>query len=159
MGPWLYYIDFLVYPLYAVAALALMPAGPHAWGVVAGGLVLGTLFEYVLHRWVLHGFFWYGQHELHHKRPQHHTLLPVWLVPSFFAVLSLPVILNSWWWAFSAGVAIWYTAYNVSHHIDHFYPGLWKKRTILHNRHHKLTRFNFGISTHLWDHVFGTYLG
>lgn len=156
MGPWLYYVDFVLYPLLAVAGLALSPW----WGFTLAiyGVVMGTFFEYVVHRWVLHGFLWSSKHQHHHDNPRDHTVFVWWSVPLAFAVLSTPALVWTPWLAYVAGTCIWFTWYNVAHHLDHFYPHLTPIRAIMHNRHHKLTTKNYGISTLFWDYVFGTDL-
>jgi len=157
MGPWLYYLDFVLYPLLALVILA--HAGENWWIVLAVyGVLIGSFFEYAVHRWLLHGFLWYSKHQHHHDNPRDYTVFVWWGVPLAFAVVSLPAFLWTPWLGFVARVCIWFTWYNVAQHMDHFYPHLMPKHAILHNRHHKVTRANYGISSRFWDYIFGTYL-
>ena len=64
--------------------------------------------------------------------------------------------------AFFAGSMIGYLAYDMTHYFIHHevppfdYYKFLKKYHVLH--HYKDPHLGYGVSNHLWDHVFGTVL-
>ena len=167
---WLkYHLDFALYPLVFLVVASLDPflrTAPVAWLVAAGaGAVLWTLAEYWVHRSVLHRFMWQGTHERHHLRPREHVLPPLWYTPGAFAIVFVPLFFASyvmpWTLALFAGVALGYVWFMIMHHLLHHADlsgWTWLQRyAIWHNRHHKLTHCNYGITTNIWDRMFGTY--
>jgi sterol desaturase/sphingolipid hydroxylase (fatty acid hydroxylase superfamily) len=166
-----YLADFYVYPFVAAAlgTLALIPA-PRHWCTLgcafASGLAAWTLVEYVLHRWVLHHAPWVRlRHEEHHRDPKAFVGTPTWL--SVVAILALVLLPSASLWgratgsSFTAGLTLGYLAYVSAHygaHYGHFAPGTYlsrlKRRHAMH--HHGDGEGNFGVTTPLWDRVFGT---
>ncbi len=168
-----YYSDFVVYPLLAVALAAVridhMPwAGVTEW-LCAGtaGLLLWTWMEYVLHRIALHRMACFSaMHGLHHAAPLSLVGTPTWV--------SIPIIilgiLSPAWWVFgfnvadglTVGVMIGYWWYGIVHHVIHHRanktsPAYFNDLRTWHMRHHYSPKGgNFGVTTSLWDHVFGT---
>jgi sterol desaturase/sphingolipid hydroxylase (fatty acid hydroxylase superfamily) len=143
-----YYADFVIY-----AALVLALA-THVWlrgqwpvrlqwlGEFAVGMGAWTLLEYVLHRWVLHRVpFIAPMHEAHHRSPRALLGTPTWVT---LAMIWIIFFLPTWWgWSFTAasgltgGVMMGFLWYGIWHH--------YSRRPV-----------NFGVTTALWDHVFGT---
>jgi sterol desaturase/sphingolipid hydroxylase (fatty acid hydroxylase superfamily) len=166
-----YLADFYVYP-FAAAALgisAMVPA-PHRWNALgcafAAGLATWTLLEYGLHRWVFHHAPWIrDRHEDHHRDPRAFVGTPTWLsIAAIVSLILLPsasafgVAIGS---SFTAGLALGYLAYVAVHygtHHAHFAPGSYlsrlKRRHAIH--HHGGVEGNFGVTTAIWDRVFGT---
>lgn len=170
-----------VYLLLALASMAVAVALAPSWrepliGVVLA-LVLYPLFEYLLHRFVLHGEFLYRRawtakvwkriHYDHHQDPHDLSVLFGALyttLPPIF-LLSLPV---GWLVAGpSAGFAalaaalLAFAGYEFCHCVQHlpFTPrNAWlreiKKRHLAHHFHSE--QGNFGITSMIWDKVFGT---
>lgn len=140
-----------------------------------GGVLMWTLTEYFLHRFVLHYVEdhpviqrWHNfMHGAHHDIPRDLrfvTASPFITLPIAVAFwLLFWVILGwGWVWAFFAGFGIGYSLYEYVHFAIHKYPhpplpflrGLWQN----HNLHHfKTPEKRFGVTTTLWDRVFGTY--
>lgn len=148
--------------------------------VVAGGL-FWTITEYVLHRWLFHiaptnlpsRIIYVYLHGIHHHYPDDHFRLV--MVP----IVSLPLAIG-FWFLFSAilpaalvagafaGMTAGYLAYDYCHYATHHIKiprGAWakplaavlrtqRKRHLMHHfgDHDK----GFGVSTGLWDHVFGS---
>ena len=168
-----YYADFVIYAT-IVVALAM-----HLWlreqwpvrlqwlGEFALGMAAWTLLEYVLHRWVLHRApIIAPMHEAHHRSPRDLLGTPTWVS---LAMIWTLFFLPTWWGCsftaasgLTAGVMMGFLWYGVLHHIAHHgRPALlatplagYVRR---HLRHHYAKRpVNFGFSTALWDHVFGT---
>lgn len=119
---------------------------------VIGVLVL-TVSEYVVHRFFLHNLT-STQHRLHHADPDEAVLTVFWQIWACFALVYLiagGVVL--------AGVLVAYIWYLFVHHCAHHNPGYLPVGLLQHHQtHHRFASRNFGVSTTLWDHVFGTML-
>lgn len=154
-------------------------AGPES---VFGGFLLGvflwTLLEYTLHRFVFHFepsgpraqriFFLF--HGVHHAQPQCKTRLvmpPVVSIPLavivyglVYLVLNVYLKLPHWVDPVMAGIISGYLAYDLTHYATHHLPmrrGILKALKRHHLRHHYNTpEQRFGVSSALWDLVFGT---
>jgi len=137
------------------------------------GLGIWTLTEYWLHRLVFH---WepdneFGRrmhfiiHGIHHDHPNDKLRLvmpPAVSIPLaglFFLGFSLLFGIPAAYPIF-AGLIIGYLAYDYTHYyLHHFVPrsDLGKQLREQHMRHHfQDHRFGFGVSSPLWDVVFGT---
>lgn len=141
-----------------------------------GGLVLWTLLEYLLHRWVFHfapdpaselqrdlSFLVHG---VHHHWPYDGDRLvmpPAAAVVIGFAVgIPMRALLGATWFAPAfAGLLAGYLWYDLTHYaVHHLRP-----RTALgemQRRNHMIHHFKrpdrlFGVTTPLWDLVFGTW--
>lgn len=158
------------------AALAFLLLGLHrfvgsqtaALGVVLFGFLCFGLLEYAVHRWVLHGRPAVARrgHAHHHATPQALISTPL------FVILAGALMI---WWLLGlvlpAGVAALlvfglYAGYNhfvLLHHWQHHgrthVPSLacWGRLKRFHDVHHQRPAVNFGISTTVWDHLFGTF--
>ncbi|HEX2466998.1 MAG TPA: sterol desaturase family protein [Solirubrobacterales bacterium] len=141
--------------------------------LVLAGLALWTLAEYWLHRKFFH---WepdnaFGRrmhfiiHGVHHDHPNDKLRLvmpPGASVPlaglffgAFYLVFGLPTA-----YPVFSGFLIGYLAYDYTHYyLHHFVPksDLGKRLREQHMRHHfQDHRYGFGVSSPLWDVVFGT---
>jgi sterol desaturase/sphingolipid hydroxylase (fatty acid hydroxylase superfamily) len=169
--PILWWGPFVIYGLYAGFTRVGVWASL-AW--ILAGLLAWTLLEYFLHRFVFHlradterqkmrrfMFHWY-----HHEFPNDSMRLVapplmswsvgpvIWLVYRFaFGPVSV--------WPIFAGTAIGYLAYDYIHYYTHHFKprsgiGKWlRSYHLLH--HHDAEEARFGVSSPLWDIVFGTY--
>ena len=169
-----YVADFALYGC-VVAGLAgvLAVAGPNGLrasllALAAAGLASWSLIEYLLHRFVLHGLqpfkAWHAQH---HQRPT--ALLGAPLVLSAGLIATL-VWLPAWAWggpwqagALTLGVSTGYLAYGLMHHFTHHgrFQNAWlARRRRWHALHHSSQTAPgcYGVTSPLWDHVFGTTL-
>ena len=159
---------------------ALLYAGTHvsalSWvGAFLAGLLGFTLLEYVLHRFVLHrpigadrasriaAFLHHGYHHAYPSDEGRLVLPPMVTIPFALGLIALytlmfPLAVAA---AVFAGTATGYVAYDSVHwwlHHGHTKSraGRWLKRYhLLHHHQHNAARF--GVSTPLWDFVFGTY--
>lgn len=136
------------------------------------GLFIWTLFEYVMHRFVFHFVsenpgmqkISYIIHGNHHEFPRDRQRLFMPPVPSLliastlFFIMFLILHLNAL--SFFPGFILGYLIYGSMHYAIHawnppfkFLKPLWRNH---HLHHYKNEAMGFGVSTHLWDLVFGT---
>ncbi len=131
-----------------------------------------TLFEYIMHRWVFHIVaesdraqkIVYVMHGNHHHYPRDRERLFMPPVPSLilasviFGLLFLAMGNNVF--VFFAGFILGYLMYGSMHYAIHAWnpPVKWMKPLWRnhHLHHYKDEAKGFGVSTTIWDHVFGT---
>jgi dihydroceramide fatty acyl 2-hydroxylase len=143
------------------------------------GVFLWSFSEYMLHRFVFHFrarnaiqeriiFLFHG---VHHAQPQCKTRLvmpPAVSIPLaliFYGLFTLIVggLLKAWLWIFPlfAGFIVGYLIYDLTHYATHHFKMRWGFLFFLkryHMQHHyKTPDARFGVSSPLWDAVFGTY--
>jgi dihydroceramide fatty acyl 2-hydroxylase len=142
------------------------------------GLFLWTLGEYTLHRFLFHHqpttprqeriFFLF--HGVHHAQPQDKTRLvmpfPVSIpmallfIGLFYLILGLVLKVPQWVAPLTAGFLVGYLAYDLIHYATHHftmrrgYARFLKRYHMAH--HYKTPQARFGVSSPLWDWVFGT---
>ena len=145
--------------------------------VVIAGMFSWSLFEYVIHRFVFHFFaesekakkIVYVIHGNHHEYPRDKERLFMPPVPSliiaatffviFYLVAGLFGVAN-YVFAFFPGFVFGYLIYGTMHYAIHAWnpPFKWMKPLWRnhHLHHYKNVELGFGVSSTLWDHVFGT---
>jgi sterol desaturase/sphingolipid hydroxylase (fatty acid hydroxylase superfamily) len=150
----IYFGEMLVASLLAIVLLAISPFGmSYDAALLVVGVVSWTFAEYVVHRFVLHGLVT-TQHGLHHANPGAAVLIIFWQIWACFALIYF--IAGG---AFLAGGLIAYSWYLFVHHCAHHGPNWLPSLLLKHHRsHHQFATRNYGVSTTLWDHVFGTML-
>jgi len=168
-----YYSDFVVYPLVLIALTAINirhvtwgVSGAEWLGASMAGWVLWTLAEYALHRIALHRMRYFSpMHGLHHASPLALIGTPSWIS---VAVLSGAILVPAWLClgfsvadGLTVGVMLGYWWYGVVHHVIHHgankSPSYFNDLRAWHMRHHYSPKGgNFGVTTSVWDHVFGT---
>jgi sterol desaturase/sphingolipid hydroxylase (fatty acid hydroxylase superfamily) len=142
----------------------LSPAAFAAYALT--GLVSWTLAEFLLHRYIYHlwtSFLTEG-HALHHDKPRALIGVPWYLTTIalilLYELLAIPLR------PASTGVVMgfaWlgYILYCVAHHGSHhwsFKNHPWLRKMKRHHLlHHAHPEYNWGFTTPLWDHVFGTH--
>jgi len=138
----------------------------------AGGFFLFTLFEYLMHRYLFHlpatnpkrEKFVYTMHGVHHDYPKDKSRLAMPpLVSLILATLFFIIfrgLMGDYSFGFLAGFLMGYTVYLAIHYSIHAFrvPGNFLK-TLWH--HHSIHHYRepdraFGVSSPLWDIVFGT---
>jgi sterol desaturase/sphingolipid hydroxylase (fatty acid hydroxylase superfamily) len=137
------------------------------------GLLFFTFAEYTIHRWVYHpsenaseGYrnFTYKVHGVHHDYPRdkQRLAMPPWLSLLVATVLLLifRFVLGVSGFTFAAGFLVGYALYLLVHYTVHAFPPprnrfrvLWDNHAI---HHHVNEDILFGVSSPLWDYVFGT---
>jgi sterol desaturase/sphingolipid hydroxylase (fatty acid hydroxylase superfamily) len=175
----LMWVPVTVFLLAYAAATASGPGFP--WHVPAAlilGLILWTVAEYTLHRFLFHYrprtprqeriFFLF--HGVHHAQPQDKTRLVMPLPVSipmailfyglFYLALAVVIQAPAWVNPLMAGFLIGYLMYDMTHYATHHFPmrsGLGKYLKRYHMMHHyKDPDTRFGVSSPIWDWVFGT---
>ncbi len=146
--------------------------GLSAFGLFLGGLLLFTLAEYLMHRFVYHlatttparTTFQYTMHGVHHEYPKDKTRLAMPPILTVFVASLLFFIfrftLGQAAFGVLAGFVFGYASYLFVHYVLHMYAPPRNALKLLWHHHamHHYTQEEaaFGVSTTLWDHVFGT---
>jgi sterol desaturase/sphingolipid hydroxylase (fatty acid hydroxylase superfamily) len=137
-----------------------------------GGLLTFSLMEYAAHRYLFHlkpdkkwkRIIQYHMHGVHHEFPKDKDRLAM---PPLFSIILAVVLftlfyslMNTKVFGFLPGVMTGYAAYLFVHFIVHAYAppkNIFKELWINHAIHHyKDDTVIFGVSSPLWDYVFGT---
>jgi 4-hydroxysphinganine ceramide fatty acyl 2-hydroxylase len=147
----------------------------YALPLLVFGLFVWSFTEYALHRFVFHfvprsdwgkriHFMFHG---VHHDYPNDSTRLvmpPIVSIPlaAFFYLLFRNILGASYVAPFFAGFILGYLSYDLSHYAFHHF-GLHGRISLYlkqqHMRHHYMDMDgNYGVSSPLWDFVFGTYV-
>jgi len=168
---WGIYLPIIVYMLYYSGSHVDYSALRVALTFL-GGMVFWSLFEYIAHRYIFH---WvtesssakkivYVLHGNHHHYPRDRERLFMPPVPSLiiasvvFSLMYLLMGTNAF--MFFPGFILGYLMYGSMHYAIHAWnpPFKWMKPLWRnhHLHHYKNEHMGFGVSSTLWDHVFGT---
>ena len=169
--PLLVWVPIVLFLFYRAFALGLSAWAAGSWAVI--GWLIWTLMEYVLHRFILHfpaqsdagERFCFIIHGLLHQDAND----PTRLVMPPFASVCIAIICYTIFRAllgglyvapFFAGFLIGYLCYDYIHYgVHHFTPRTKMGRVLKQNHmNHHYVRPNsrWGVSSPLWDFVFGT---
>jgi len=175
------WVPVVVFFVWRSADQVALPAGASRLQIpvaVLLGVFIWTLTEYVVHRFVFHYhartpglqkiFFMF--HGVHHSQPQCKTRLvmpPAVSIPMavlfygiFYLVVGRLLDAPSWVPALFAGFILGYLVYDMIHYATHHFPmrsGYLRYLKRYHMQHHfKTPERRFGVSSPLWDKVFGT---
>jgi sterol desaturase/sphingolipid hydroxylase (fatty acid hydroxylase superfamily) len=147
--------------------------------IFLAGLFFWTFAEYILHRFVFHfppknkwqeriTFLFHG---IHHTQPQSKTRLvmpPVVSIPMagvFFILFRLlfgfsGAVSNFLVYGLFAAFITGYLGYDMIHYATHHFTirAKWLKKVKLHHmqHHYKTPNMRYGVSSPLWDVIFGT---
>lgn len=154
---------------------AALKFGYAGWRVAAtyiAGMFFWTFFEYVMHRWIFHMIaespraqkFIYVMHGNHHHYPRDKERLFMPPIPSLliagsiFGIMYLLIGHNAF--LFFPGFILGYLMYGSMHYAIHAWnpPFKWMKPLWRnhHLHHYKDEGKGYGVSTTIWDRVFGT---
>lgn len=141
-------------------------------GLFISGFFSFTLLEYIAHRYLFHmkptnefkRKMQYALHGLHHEYPKDKDRLAMPPIMSFLlAIVFFGIfyaMMNTKVFGFLPGFITGYCAYIFVHFIVHaynppknFFKHLWLNHAI---HHYKDNTQIFGVSSQLWDYVFGT---
>lgn len=168
---WGMYLPVLILlPYYAYSTIGF--SGLEVFGLFIGGMLFWTLTEYILHRFAFHYHadsplgkrINYILHGNHHEYPRDKQRLFMPAVPSliiasvFFGIFYL--LLGRFVFPFFPGFMLGYLLYGTMHYAIHAWnppfkwmKPLWRNHHLHHYKHGDL---GFGVSSTIWDHVFGT---
>lgn len=164
------YFPVIIFMLYYGNTVKSISAGLEAI-LFFSGVFFWTFFEYLMHRYLFHMLvegersrkFVYIMHGVHHEFPRDKERLFMPPVPSLIAATTIFYImyLIMGWYALSffPGFLFGYIAYGSMHYAIHafapprFLKALWRNH---HLHHYKAPDKGFGVSSVLWDIVFGT---
>ena len=138
------------------------------------GLFIWTFVEYIMHRFVFHympkdkpwalrmHFIFHGVHHDYPSDARRLVLPPSVSIPlaTIFYFLFQAILPLNYIWGFFPGFLLGYLFYDISHYAIHhfnFKGNLWKKI----KQHHMLHHYQdpdkgYGVSSPLWDKVFGS---
>jgi len=171
--PIIIFLPIVSYFLWATVQDAVLGTGSTI-GIFLAGVFFWTLTEYTLHRFVFHyqpRSSWgqrlhFMMHGVHHDYPNDtkRLVMPpsvsLPLAALFYGLFILvfgPVLMKP----FLAGFLFGYILYDEIHYATHHAPikrGFFQKIKHHHVLHHyKDPERGFGVSSPLWDHIFGTY--
>lgn len=166
---------------FLVRAVQMVPSGTSPLYLPVAmllGLFIWTLAEYTLHRFIFHfeprtpwqerlSFLFHG---VHHAQPRSKTRLvmpPTVSIPLgllfyalFYLIVGVALDAAHWLAPLFGGFILGYLLYDLSHYAMHHWRmkrGYFKTIRRHHMLHHgKTPNQRFGVSSPLWDHVFGT---
>jgi len=170
--PLIIFVPVMAYCLYQASVNPDL-AGTSIAGFFILGLLFWTLTEYLMHRFVFHyeptsewgKYLHFMMHGVHHDYPNDSLRLvlpPVISIPLalMFYYLFVSVIGTTLIAPFYAGFILGYMVYDSWHYASHHFAlkssgWIWLKHYhMLHHYQDPQTRF--GVSSPLWDYVFGT---
>lgn len=173
---WTLYTPMIIFMLYYCGA-AFKMSGLKIGMLFFTGAFSWSFFEYIMHRYVFHFIaesenalkIVYILHGNHHEYPRDKQRLLMPPVPSI--IMSAAIFLSMYAIAFLAGLShivfaffpgfiSGYLVYGTMHYAIHainppfkWMKPLWRNH---HLHHYKEQEKGFGVSSTLWDHVFGT---
>ena len=169
--PGIWFGGFVAYGLYR----GFVDFGWLGLPIFFGGVMITTLIEYCLHRFLFHKeahnqkerldhFILHGYHHEFPNDPMRLVLPPIgiWPVAALIGI-AFYFLFGPYFWTVYGGTAAGYIAYDWTHYYTHHARpksglGKWIQRYhMLH--HHDSPNHRYGITTPLWDLVFGTWLG
>lgn len=141
-------------------------------GLFFSGWIVYSWVEYQVHRRLFHiatttemrKKFQYTMHGVHHHHPKDKDRLAMppalSIVLATVLLLFFKVLLGDFAFAFTAGFLVGYASYLLVHYLVHihrppknFFRTLWINHSIHHYRDGEII---FGVSSPLWDYVYGT---
>jgi sterol desaturase/sphingolipid hydroxylase (fatty acid hydroxylase superfamily) len=168
---WVMYLPVLILlPYYSINTLEF--SGWQTTWIYIAGMFFWTFAEYILHRFAFHldpktetgkkiVYIMHGNHH-HYPRDKQRLFMPP--VPSLILSSSIFILLylalGKYAFPFFPGFMFGYLLYGTMHYAIHAWnppfawmKGLWRNH---HLHHYKNDHMGFGVSSTLWDHIFGT---
>lgn len=171
--PAIIYVPVIGYMIYETVKAGISFA--YIFSLFLLGLAVWSFTEYALHRFIFHfvpksewgkkiHFMFHG---VHHDYPNDSTRLvmpPIVSIPLalLFYFLFKNILGDHFLPPFFAGFILGYLTYDLTHYAVHHFSLRGKVSLYLkqqHMRHHYMDPdWNYGVSSPLWDFVFGTYM-
>ena len=169
-------VAFTLYPLFSIGLFFFglyyfkLSAGLSIL-VAFGGFFSWTLLEYLMHRYLFHiggenrfiRRFRYMMHGIHHDFPKdkHRLIMPPvpWLIYTIVLTGIFYLFMRNYVFVFMPGLLLGYCCYVSIHYLIHIaHPPHILRRLIIHHslHHYRFPDHAFGVSSTLWDRVFGT---
>jgi sterol desaturase/sphingolipid hydroxylase (fatty acid hydroxylase superfamily) len=136
------------------------------------GLLSFSWVEYMVHRHIFHmatdtslkkrlQFVFHGIHHAHPKDKDRLAMPPLLSVGISTSLLFLlRSFMGDWSFSFMAGFSVGYAFYLFIHYLVHAYPppknklrAIWTNHSI---HHYKNTNAAFGVTSPMWDFIYGT---
>ena len=172
-GIWGIYMVAMGILLYVCISQFFLTSLPISIALFVAGVLIWTLFEYALHRYIFHivtehpigKTILHAAHGYHHDFPtdKDHLFMPPLLGLTILAILLgiFYLVMGGLTFAFSSGILMGYLLYSTMHYNIHRYYSPKNRYLTTMWRHHHLPHYRFpdkavGVSTLLWDHVFGS---
>ena len=170
IGKFLYFGDFVAIPVLmsGLSYLAFQDRGVATAAEFSAlaifGLLFWTLAEYGIHRFLYHHAPVLSPlHDAHHRAPNDLIGVPSFISSGLVVVLGYlpfrafaPVGAAGFATGLLAGYAVYMFVHHATHHMK-IRPGDWLyDARVRHMAHHYHEDTNFGVSTGVWDRVFGT---
>ena len=174
--PWQVVVVWAPVSLYCLARgfHALSPLA--ALGTMLTGVLTWTLLEYTLHRFAFHfapsprselqqdlSFLIHGVHHDYPMDPDRLVMPPV-ISLVLSVLIGVPAFLMvgpQHFWSFFGGLTAGYLWYDLTHYATHHFKPrtAWGRAQKAHHmlHHFQTPELRFGITTPLWDYVFGTH--
>lgn len=174
------YVSATIYTLTVIALLIIgyrMQVVDNFWigaSIFVGAVLFWTFFEYFTHRYFFHldeyfpdskiaATLAYTFHGIHHEYPRDKGRIIMPPVPGLMIIAILYgiflLLLGDYAYVFMPGFVTGYLLYTRIHYLTHQppVPSFLKAQYRHHSLHHyKFPEKAFGISTMLWDRIFGT---
>lgn len=126
------------------------------------GLFSWTFVEYLIHGWMAHVFktFATALHDVHHRDPRAVFTLGAWPPSALVWLAGYALLGFGPAMIFYTGLLAGFVAYEIIHYRLHFVAPSTALEARLRSRHlvhhYRAPDFCFGVTTPLWDLVFGT---
>ncbi len=128
----------------------------------AAGMLAWTFLEYALHGWMSHRFVTFATplHQVHHRDPSTVFAVGAWLPTASVLALLLISFGMTPAMVFVCGLVAGFVVYEAVHYRLHFSPPASRFEERLRRRHlaHHIAMDDrcLGVTTSLWDRMFGT---
>lgn len=168
---WGMYVPIIIYMLYLSVSTFNYSLG-YLLIIFFGGILFWSLFEYIIHRFIFHIiaesdraqriiYIIHGNHHEYSRDKERLFMPPIpSLILSSIIFLAMYLLIRNNVFMFFPGFLMGYLLYGTMHYAIHSWrppfkwmKSLWRNH---HLHHYKNDNKGFGVSTTLWDRVFGT---
>jgi sterol desaturase/sphingolipid hydroxylase (fatty acid hydroxylase superfamily) len=130
--------------------------------IFAIGIFAWSFIEYLIHAWLSHTFDTFATplHNVHHQDPRAVFAVGAWIPIAIIWLMGLALFGSVPGMIFLTGIVSGFVVYEAVHYRIHFHDprGAWETRLrtrhIIH--HHRNPQVCFGVTSELWDLIFGT---